>query len=88
MTNLVYKIAEKEDLIDIVSLLYKDDLGKNREAFNIPLPQSYLEAFENINNDPNQELIVVKFYEKQGFRASHEGMKLILPLTGKANDKG
>lgn len=60
MTNLVFKIAKKEDLVEIVYLLYNDELGKNRENFITPLPKSYIDAFENIDSDPNQELIVVK----------------------------
>ncbi|WP_157970344.1 hypothetical protein [Albibacterium indicum] len=51
MTNLVYKIAEKEDLADIVYLLYNDELGKSRESFVTPLPQYYIDAFKDISRD-------------------------------------
>lgn len=47
-------------MVEFVYLLYNDELGKNRENFITPLPKSYIDAFENIDSDPNQELIVVK----------------------------
>ena len=36
------------------------ELGKARENYQIPLPVDYLNAFEKINSDENQELIVVE----------------------------
>jgi len=44
-------------------MLADDELGSQRENFTDPLPDSYYTAFENISDDPNQELIVV---EEQG----------------------
>ncbi|EAR00069.1 transcriptional regulator [Maribacter sp. HTCC2170] len=41
-------------------MLADDELGKKRENYRIPLPEEYINAFNNINNDPNQELIVVE----------------------------
>ncbi|MEB2778037.1 GNAT family N-acetyltransferase [Algoriphagus sp. D3-2-R+10] len=35
-------------------------MKKNRENFQTPLPTEYLNAFDNINADQNQELIVVE----------------------------
>ncbi len=52
--------ATKEDVPGIVEMLANDKLGKQRENFNIPLPQEYLDAFERIHNDPNQELVVLE----------------------------
>lgn len=43
-----------------MQLIADDELGKLRENFQDPLSESYLKAFENINADPNQELIVVE----------------------------
>lgn len=54
-----FKIAEETDLLEIVRLLSHDDLGKHREKFQDPLPEGYLNAFKNIANDKNQELIVM-----------------------------
>lgn len=54
-----YRIAEEKDLLEIVALLSRDDLGKDREKYQNPLPESYLNAFKNITLDRNQELIVM-----------------------------
>jgi len=41
-------------------MLADDQLGTTRENYQTPLPAEYLEAFEKINFDENQELIVVE----------------------------
>jgi len=43
---------------DIVRMLADDALGAGREAFACPLPESYYAAFEAIDRDPNNELVV------------------------------
>lgn len=60
-----FRKAEETDVLEIVKLLADDELGKTREKFEIPLPESYLKAFEKINNDANQELIVVENEENE-----------------------
>ncbi len=55
-----FRKATKEDIAIIVEMISDDELGKTRENFQTPLPQEYLSAFEKINTDPNQELIVVE----------------------------
>jgi ribosomal protein S18 acetylase RimI-like enzyme len=50
--------ARIEDLPAIVRLLADDPLGAKRERFANPLPASYLRAFEAIDADPNNELVV------------------------------
>ncbi len=52
--------ATRNDVVKIVEMIADDELGKSRESFQSPLPTEYLEAFENINRDQNQELIVVE----------------------------
>jgi GNAT superfamily N-acetyltransferase len=52
--------ATQTDVSAIVEMIADDALGKTRENFQIPLPEAYYSAFENINRDPNQELIVVE----------------------------
>ncbi|WP_431121837.1 GNAT family N-acetyltransferase [Flagellimonas flava] len=52
--------ATLKDIPAIVEMLANDKLGKLREDFREPLPEKYLEAFKNISQDPNQELIVTK----------------------------
>lgn len=53
------RTAVKSDILDIVSLLAHDKLGKSREDLQDPLPKKYYDAFERINSDPNQELVVI-----------------------------
>ena len=50
--------AVAADLPAIVHLLADDPLGASREADVDPLPSSYVAAFEAIDRDPNQELVV------------------------------
>lgn len=57
--NLEFKLATKQDVALIVGLLADDELGRKREKFEDPLPQSYWDAFENICSDVNQELTLV-----------------------------
>jgi GNAT superfamily N-acetyltransferase len=52
--------AKKEDVSLIVQMIANDKLGKLREDYRLPLPEKYLQAFENINDDPNQELVVIE----------------------------
>jgi ribosomal protein S18 acetylase RimI-like enzyme len=56
--KLEFRLAEEKDLDSIVSMLADDVLGSQRERYEQPLPQSYLEAFKAIVSDPNNELIV------------------------------
>ena len=56
---MIIRKATKEDISSIVGLLANDQLGKLREEFTDPLPNSYYEAFEQINQDPQQFLMVM-----------------------------
>ena len=152
---MLFREATKSDLPFIIEMIADDKLGQARENYQLPLPQGYQDAFDEINEDKNQLLIVVeqnnmvigtmqlsfiqyltyqggiraqieavrihkdyrgnnigeqlfkwainkakergahllqlttdkqrpealKFYEKLGFKASHEGMKIHFPLT-------
>jgi len=51
--------AEKLDLPQIIEMLANDKLGQKREDFQDPLPQYYYDAFELIDQDSNQELVVM-----------------------------
>ena len=55
-----FRKAIIEDVSKIVEMIADDDLGKTRENFKIPLPSEYLDAFNKISADKNQELIVVE----------------------------
>lgn len=59
--NLRFRLARRADLPSIVRLLADDDLGSQRERNEDPLPESYYLAFEQIENDPNHELIVAEY---------------------------
>ncbi len=61
--NLKFRQANREDLAEIVRMLADDFLGTTRERFANPLPESYTKAFEEIDADKNNELIVA---EKDG----------------------
>jgi len=53
-----FREARPGDVPAIVRLLADDPLGAKRERFEAPLPESYLRAFEAIDADPNNELVV------------------------------
>lgn len=55
-----FRKATKKDISKIVEMLADDELGKQRENFQTPLPKEYTDAFEKINTDENQELMVVE----------------------------
>ena len=55
-----FRKATKNDVDKIVAMIADDELRKTRENYQIPLPTEYLVAFENIDSDQNQELIVVE----------------------------
>ena len=59
--DLEFRNATAVDLPEIVRLLSEDDLGSKRERFENPLPQSYYQAFEAIDRDPNTDLIVALY---------------------------
>ncbi|MGQ0522674.1 MAG: GNAT family N-acetyltransferase [Betaproteobacteria bacterium] len=57
-SELSFRKAERSDLAQLIRLLADDPLGSRRERFETPLPGSYLEAFNAIAADPNNELVV------------------------------
>jgi GNAT superfamily N-acetyltransferase len=58
-TIMKFRKAKEADVPFIVAMIADDELGKVREDFKNPLPESYYNAFENISTDVNQELMVV-----------------------------
>ena len=54
-----FRRAVAGDLPALVKLLADDPLGASREEASSPLHQTYLAAFEEIDSDPNQLLVVV-----------------------------
>ncbi len=57
--EVIFRRATHTDLPEIVRMLADDDLGSQREQYEEPLPESYFKAFEQIDRDPNHELIAV-----------------------------
>lgn len=60
MQNLTFRNTSKDDLPSLINMLSDDFLGANREDNSHPINPAYLEAFNAINSDPNNELIVVE----------------------------
>lgn len=58
--SLKFRQAEIEDLPQIVQMLADDFLGAARERYENPLPESYIKAFQEIEADVNNELIVAE----------------------------
>ena len=58
--NLTIRPATIDDVPAVVQMLADDFLGEQRERFEDPLPETYVEAFREIENDPNNELIVAE----------------------------
>ena len=57
---LSYRSAKKSDLLQLVKMLADDSLGATREDSATPLNPAYTSAFEAINLDPNNKLIIVE----------------------------
>ena len=56
----VIRSAVRADLPDIVRLLADDPLGAKREEYASPLPARYYAAFDAVDGDRNNELVVVE----------------------------
>jgi ribosomal protein S18 acetylase RimI-like enzyme len=55
-----FRPARPDDLPAIVRMLADDALGATREEATDPLPAAYRAAFDAIDADPNNELLVVE----------------------------
>jgi len=58
--HLTHRKATVNDIRAIVCLLSEDELGQTRERLEPELDQRYMDAFHQINTDPNQYLMVVE----------------------------
>ena len=56
--NVTFRQASRDNLPAIVRMLADDPLGAAREVWSLPLPDSYYAAFDAIERDPNNELVV------------------------------
>lgn len=64
MQVITVRRAVVEDLPAIVQMLADDALGAQREKTGIPLAHAYVTAFEAIEADPNQLLVVASLGDR------------------------
>jgi ribosomal protein S18 acetylase RimI-like enzyme len=57
-SEVSFRHAQRSDVSEIVRLLADDPLGSRRERYETPLPHAYFSAFDAIDADPNNELVV------------------------------
>jgi len=62
--DIIVRDATRADLSAVVALLAGDSLGKSRERVDASPTAGYVAAFEAIDADPNNRLLVI---ERQGF---------------------
>jgi GNAT superfamily N-acetyltransferase len=60
MNLVIFRLARRADLPEIVRMLADDELGSQREKCEEPLPESYYAAFEQIHTDLNHQLVVAE----------------------------
>jgi GNAT superfamily N-acetyltransferase len=58
MKEYRFREAQSDELVFLVEMLADDELGRTRESPGTPLESGYIAAFESIQKDPNNELIV------------------------------
>ncbi|MFJ7753654.1 N-acetyltransferase family protein [Peribacillus muralis] len=96
---VTFRNAVATDLSEIVQMLADDVLGQERERYENPLPKSYFDAFESIDADRNNELIVAcldgqivgvqqitftpYLTHQGGWRATIEGVRTAASKRGK-----
>ena len=71
MRNLTARKATLCDLPVIVNLLIEDELGQTREKVGEVMDQRYINAFQHIDGDSNQYLMVVVNTEQQIVATCH-----------------
>ena len=60
ISNLTHRKARIADLHQIIELLLEDELGGMRESKSAELDKNYIKAFQKIDSDLNQNLMVVE----------------------------
>lgn len=63
---MIIRKAQIQDVPQIVEMLTNDKLGRLREKLADPIPDEYLNAFNRISEDTNQELLVLEIDGKLG----------------------
>jgi len=96
--ELKFRLATKDDLLDIVRMLSDDNIGATREILSDKLSDNYLNAFQKISADKNQELTIVEMNGNKvatfhltfiqylthhgGFRAQIEAVRIKFDFRG------
>lgn len=60
MSKVILRDARRADVPAIVAMLADDMLGQSREVTTEPLPFSYYNAFEALDRDPNNRLLIAE----------------------------
>jgi ribosomal protein S18 acetylase RimI-like enzyme len=60
ISSITIRRARRDDVSAIVAMLADDPLGSGRERLEDPLPPSYFRAFEQVERDPNIQLVVAE----------------------------
>src|SRR5438105_14383156 len=60
ISEVTLRRTRREDVGAIVAMLADDPLGGARERIEDPLPQSYFNAFDRLDRDPNIQLVVAQ----------------------------
>ena len=60
ISEVTIRRAGRDDVGAIVAMLADDPLGSGRERLEDPLPPSYFRAFEQVDGDPNIQLVVAE----------------------------
>jgi ribosomal protein S18 acetylase RimI-like enzyme len=60
ISPITIRRARRDDVGVIVAMLADDALGRARERLEVPLPESYFEAFAKVDRDPNIQLVVAQ----------------------------
>jgi len=58
MSQVTIRRARRDDVGVIIKMLADDPLGGPRERLEDPLPDCYFTAFEQVDRDPNLQLVV------------------------------
>jgi ribosomal protein S18 acetylase RimI-like enzyme len=58
--SITIRRARRDDVGAIVAMLADDPLGRGRERLEDPLPRPYFGAFEQVDRDPNIQLVVAE----------------------------
>lgn len=64
MEPVEFRLAGEEDLYDVVTLLIEDNLGIGRETLTNPLPKAYIDAFEAMQSQNGNNLVVAALDDK------------------------